>query len=321
MKTIEINEIGKYIDASPVEMNLMFIGDTGIGKTTEIERYCKKKGIYLKTLILSQLDASEALGIPVRVTKNYNGEEISVLDTAIPVWVLELAEHKNAILFLDEFLCAPPSVMNSFLNFLTQKKVKNIDLSHVKIISATNIGHYTYDPDNNILSRFCMFYTVNTTASDFVKDKRINYSYEDINLKEGTLFDVRSLKPRCYYQLSLVKDNTLYYDFYEGFTNSEYVMIHPEKAVNDIFKQYIEKRSSKKEFYISDENIKCLVAVLRTKFSSIRNWNPFLNKLINLEPDTTIKLREALSPNVAKKVKGSENNSEEVATSKIIKSA
>ena len=46
MKTIEVNEIAKYISAAPNEMNLMFIGDTGVGKTTVIENYCKDNGIF-----------------------------------------------------------------------------------------------------------------------------------------------------------------------------------------------------------------------------------------------------------------------------------
>lgn len=301
MKTIEINDMFKYIDAAPIELNLMFVGDTGIGKTMQIEKYCKDRGLYLKTLILSQLDASEALGIPVRVEKEYNGEKVSVLDTAIPLWVLELAEHKDSVLFLDEFLCAQPGVMNSFLNFLTQKKVKNIDLSHVRVIAATNVGHYTYDPDNNILSRFCMFYTVNSSAKDFVNDNRINYSYEDINLREGTLFDVRSLKPRCYYQLSLIKDNTLYYDFYEGFTNSEYVHVHDDEQINLIFKQYVEKVPKKEEFTISDSNIDCLVAVLKEKLPTVSNWKPMCSRLVNLDPMTMNKLMEKLCPATAER--------------------
>lgn len=302
MVEIEINDIAKYIDAAPKEINLMFIGDTGVGKTTAIEDYCKKNNIYLKTLILSQLDASESLGIPVRVEREHNGKIINVLDTAIPSWVLDLEAEKDAILFLDEFLCAQPSVMNSFLNFLSQKRVKDIDLSHVKIIAATNIGHYTYEPDNNILSRFCMFYTVNTTAKDYVNDKRINYHYEDINLREGVLFDIRSLKPRCYYQLSLIKDNELYYDFYEGFTNTEYINIHPDHDINNIFKQYVEREARTNEFTMSDSNIDCLVSVLKNRFKNIRNWNPITNKIENMDPAVVVKIREKLSPNVAKKV-------------------
>ena len=299
MKTIEVNEIAKYISAAPNEMNLMFIGDTGVGKTTVIENYCKDNGIFCKTLILSQLDASEALGIPVKTEREYRGEKLNVLDTAIPNWVIELAEHRNSLLFLDEFLCAQPSVMNAFLNFLTQRKVKNIDLSHVKVVSATNIGHYTYEPDNNILSRFCMFYVVNTTAKLFVNDPRIDYTYQDDNIQEGTIFDYRSLKPRCYYQLSLIEDNNLYYDFYEGFTNSEYIRVHEDEVINDIFKQYVQKVPGKDEFYITDDNILCLVAVLKSRCTTIRSWKPILVRLTKVDIETVNKLMEQLCPTTA----------------------
>ena len=162
MRKIEINQIPEIIDAQPKEMSVLIIGDTGIGKTQVIKKYAEDNNIYLKTLILSQIEASEALGIPVQSKRVYNGKEYSTIETAVPTWVFDLAEHENAMLYLDEFLCAEPAVMNSFLNFITEKRVGDIDLSHVKIVAATNIGNYTYDPDNNILSRFCMFYAVNT---------------------------------------------------------------------------------------------------------------------------------------------------------------
>lgn len=177
MREIEINEIGKIIDAAPLDMNLMFIGDTGIGKTQSIEKYCKERGIYLKTLILSQLEASETLGVPIKGTREFNGETYDVLNTAVPNWVFDLAEHENAMLFLDEFLCAQPGVMNSFLNFFTQKSVEGISLKHVRIVSATNIGNYTFDPGTNILSRFCFFYAGNNSVNEYLNDKRITNRY------------------------------------------------------------------------------------------------------------------------------------------------
>lgn len=306
MKTIEVTDMPKYINASPICMNLLFIGDTGIGKTTVVENMCKESNSYLKTLILSQLDPSEALGIPVKREMEYNGHAISVLDTAIPKWVFDLLEHKdeNPILFLDEFLCAKPGVMNSFLNFLTQKRVGPIDLSFVRVVAATNIGHYTYDPDNNILSRFCMFYTVNTSAGSYVNDYRIDYHYEDINEHAGVIFDTRSLKPRCYEQLSKVTDNNLYYDFYEGFTNTEYVFVYPDKKFNDIFREYVEKVPGKSEFTISASNAKCVAAILKSTNPKLRNWNPVCDKITNMTPEAVKLIRAALSPNVAKKVSG-----------------
>lgn len=230
MYELEINEIGNIIDKAPIGMNLMFVGDTGIGKTTVIENYCKERGIFLKTLILSQLEASETLGIPVKSTREYNGKTYDVLSTALPNWVFELKEHEKAILFLDEFLCAQPSVMNAFLNFLTQKNVNGIDLSHVRVIAATNIGNYTFDPDNNIIARFCWFYTVNTKMNDYINDPRILNNYKDENPRQGVIFNERSLKPRCQEWLASIDTEDLQM-FYEGFTNRKYIVVQDRKSV------------------------------------------------------------------------------------------
>lgn len=289
MKTIEINEIPKYIEATPVEMNLMFVGDTGIGKTTVIERYCAERDIYLKTLILSHLEASEALGIPVRSEREFGGKKYDVLKSAIPEWVFDLAEHKNSILFLDEFLCAQPSTMNSFLNFLTQKKVEGIDLSHVRIIAATNVGNYTFDPDNNILSRFCWFYAENKSVNDFVKDTRIFNDYKDECDKTGVLFEERSLKPRCHEMLSKISDEYLN-DFYTGYTNRIYKIINRNSNVNNIISNYFESVDGN-IWTISDENAKNAAALLKAHFPRVRSWEKTFKEFFNVDVDGLVHLK------------------------------
>lgn len=284
MKEIEINEIPKYIEAAPKEMPLMFIGDTGIGKTQVISEYAKKKGYYFKSLVLSQLRADEALGIPIRTKRVFQGREMDVLTTATPEWVFELAEQEKAMLFLDEFLCTKPDVMNSFLNFLTERKVNGIDLSHVLIVTATNIGKYTYEPDNNILSRFCMFYTVNRTYNEFINDKRIRNNYVDKTPKNHVVFDERSLKPRCHYWLSLIKDDELLPDFYEGFTNmSMEQFFSPNADINRFLNTlYRNQDSDSKYLIINEGNVGLFVQFIKKRFPRIRDCKNMCAKMKNV---------------------------------------
>ena len=263
MKTIEVTDIAKYLDVAPTAMCPMFIGDTGCGKTQTITQYAKDHNLYLKTLILSQLEASETLGIPVQSTREYGGHTYHTIDTAIPAWVFDLAEHQDdgAMLYLDEFLCSEPAVMNAFLNFLTERRVGEIDLSRVKIVAATNIGNYTYEPDNNILSRFCMFYVVNTTFQKYLTKKygkanAIYNNYKDEEEKDSIIFERRSLKPRCQEMLMMLKDKTLLGDFYEGYTNTRYMpMFHGNPKINAIITAYVEFDETRQRWYLPDDSI------------------------------------------------------------------
>ena len=301
MFELEVSRIPEILDAAPTCINVMLVADSGIGKTTQVERYCKERGLYLKTLILSQLEASETLGIPVQAEREWNGVKYPVLKTALPEWLFDLAEHQDgqdpeypngAVLFLDEFLCAQPSVMNAFLNFLTQKRVGNIDLSRVKIIAATNVGNYTFDPDINMLARFCWFYVINTTMNEWLNDKRIINSYHDETERQGVLFDVRSLKPRCQEWLMQVDDDHLQM-FYEGFTNQKYVRIHMDGEINDTISIYFDPIKTT-QFSITDDNIKIAVTLLVKTFTRFRKWSRVMDNFINIDLETRSKLKKAL---------------------------
>lgn len=226
MKTIEVENMIKYVENAPKSMNLLFIGDSGVGKTVIIEKYAKENDIELVTLVLSQLEASETLGVPLKSTHEYKGVVYKTMEQAIPMWVFKLREAidegKEAWLFLDEFLNAQPDTQNAFLNFLSSKKVNGIDLSDIRIVAATNIGEYTFEPSHNILSRFCMFEVINTTYKKYLKSNIRNDYTGIIEDKSSVVFQKRALKPRCEEWLLGIQDKSLLDDYYQGFTNKNY---------------------------------------------------------------------------------------------------
>ena len=284
MFNLEVNRITDIIENCPKEINLMFIGDSGIGKTTMVEKYCKDNGYYLKTLILSQLEPAEALGVPTVTSKFFQGQTLSVMESAIPAWVFDLAVHEKAVLFLDEFLCSEPSVMNSFLNLLSQKRVGNIDLSHVKFIAASNIGKYTFEPDFNILTRFCFFYVINTT---YDTDFPFVYSYKDESSTDGVIFEERRLVPRCASSLKNVPRKYLSM-FYEGFTNSKPILeklsmgLDNSNEISMIVKSYATRHESAdgEEFYVEEELLKALCDHLHGKYANC--YKQVINSIVIL---------------------------------------
>ena len=293
MKTLKLDEVYSVLDAAPIEMNVMLIGDTGIGKTQVIKKYAEERGYFLKTLILSQLEASEALGIPVQSKRTYNGKEFATIETAVPSWVFELAEQEKSMLYLDEFLCAEPSVMNSVLNFLTEKEVNGIDLSHVKVVAATNIGNYTYEPDNNILSRFCMFYVVNNSFDKYLKEKykgskiKINNNYKDEEELEGVIFDPRSLKPRCQEMLYMLNDPSMMPLFFEGYTNRQWMpTFHSNSDIQEIVSEFVKERedaeSESEKYYLDTESYNNLAALLFAKIKGTKKTAEWATKFKNL---------------------------------------
>ena len=285
MKILEINEIPEIIKAAEKStINIMILGDTGVGKTAMVEKFAKDNGFYIKTLILSQLEASESLGIPVQTEEIIDGRKMQVLSTAIPKWVLELKAQKKAILFLDEFLTAPPAVMNAFLNFLSQKTVEGIDLSHVKVIAATNISNYTFDPDYNILSRFAMFYVVNNTFNEYVNDPRIKNDYRDEAELSGILFEERSLKPRCQFQLKDIDDEYLHI-FYEGFTNRELKPIFSKTPEINAAINGIARKNGKGKYCVEDYMLGSLALILVKSMPKIQKWDNRINQIKNLDLD------------------------------------
>lgn len=271
MKVIDVEQIPTYIDEivrSKSNMNIMFISAPGAGKTRVINRWAKDNGYYLKTLILSQLDPAEALGVPVISERTYNGKTYKTMTTAIPEWVFELAEHDKAMVYLDEVLCAQPDMMNSFLNMLSEHRVGDIDLSHVIFVSSTNIvGKYIFDPDQNFIDRFCFFYVKNTTYMDYLNSigNKIPNTYEDDYDMSHEIFSPRPLVPRCQEWLIPI-GGELVGDFYQGFTNRVFIMYHENPYINGLLVGAVGSHGD-----VSDQDAKTIAGSIYLKY---RRANP-----------------------------------------------
>ena len=182
--------------------------------------------------------------------------------------------------------------MNAFLNFITEKNVNGIDLSHVKIVAATNIGNYTYDPDTNILSRFAMFYTVNTNYNKYLKEKyktkAFKGDYKDEEELDGVIFDQRSLKPRCQEMLCLLAKSPNLDKWYQAYTMTPMMPVfHKQEKINNIVKGFVRKDEYTDKWILPDDILEALSGHLFKAVSASKRANivSYASTLDNVQYD------------------------------------
>lgn len=220
--------------ADKYDINLCLVGRIGIGKTLMISEYAKETGKTLHTLILSALSPDESLGIPSKTEIIIGDKVYPVLETVYPAWAVRAAQEEAPLIFMDEILTAPSEVFVSFLNFLTTKKIGDLDLSHAQIVFATNVEADTlsYKLPNNSLDRLAFFeLTYNETSFlDYLEASgTVKISSQIIDKKEigegSYLYEVRDLSPRNFEKINKIAREISIKaagQFVEAFTNKRY---------------------------------------------------------------------------------------------------
>jgi 5-methylcytosine-specific restriction endonuclease McrBC GTP-binding regulatory subunit McrB len=151
---------------------------------------------------------------------------------------------------------------------------------------------YTFDPDFNILTRFCFFYVVNHS---YKKDFPFVYNYVDPSEKEGLIFDKRRLVPRCAESL---RDVPLEYlpAFYQGFTNEDPIMtvissgLKDSARISELVYQFCEKSAEMpgepETLFVTDELLKPMAETLFKEFGQ-RSYNAVIKSIKILDDDQT----------------------------------
>lgn len=115
----------------------MIWGKHGIGKSSIVEQVAKDLGMNCITIMLSQREAVDLLG--VLYTKEDKDLGISVTASHPPDWFVTALKKGNLILFLDEFNLARREVMAASFELVLSKKLNNIQLpDNVFIVCAGN---------------------------------------------------------------------------------------------------------------------------------------------------------------------------------------
>lgn len=119
-------------------------GDVGIGKSTLVERFGRELELPVITVIASQSDPTDFGGMPVQsvasvVSADGIDHEVPTVDYALPDWAAQAFHHGAAVIFLDEFTNASPSVQAAALEVVLNRKVGRVTLPEsVQFVAAAN---------------------------------------------------------------------------------------------------------------------------------------------------------------------------------------
>jgi len=151
-------------------INLCMVSSAGTGKSTIVETFAKELGVHCETLIVSNMESTEIVGIPY-ISKDDSGK--GSLESAKPEWLKNLEKHGgNGILFIDEVSNARPDVQTPLLSMLTARKAGVYDIpKDVQFVFAMNDSISAvdyYEMGEALRDRLC-FVEHTFSKSDFKK--------------------------------------------------------------------------------------------------------------------------------------------------------
>jgi hypothetical protein len=97
---------------------ILALGDPGIGKTSKVKSYCKRRGIELIIVQLGLRDYQDVMGWPFKdpnATFVYQESEFQIMRFAPPDWAAKAAQlsgaHKKVLILFDDVTNASPSTV------------------------------------------------------------------------------------------------------------------------------------------------------------------------------------------------------------------
>lgn len=138
VKAIKLARSGLQDDNKPVA-SMLFVGQTGVGKTEIAKQLASHMGIDLIRFDMSEYSDQTSVNKLIGASSGYVGYEDGGL------LVEEVRKHPNAVLLLDEIEKAHPQVFNVLLQVmdnaeLTDNKGRKADFKNIILIMTSNAG-------------------------------------------------------------------------------------------------------------------------------------------------------------------------------------
>lgn len=168
-KIVDIMNLAYKVNKMGGKFNPLFIGPAGIGKSEIIQAWCNSMELPFLDLRAAYLEAPDVIGFPFR--KEVDGKEVQFYATPA-YWPTE----GEGVVFLDEVNRGNTSVMNTFMQLLTDRKIHDYHLPKGWFIVSA-INPETAENDVNTMdaafrNRFSAFEVEfdKTTFIDYMKD-------------------------------------------------------------------------------------------------------------------------------------------------------
>ncbi|MCH5225216.1 MAG: AAA family ATPase [Muribaculaceae bacterium] len=161
---LSVEQLYETLETTPVNHNILLVGNHGIGKSRIMEEYFTSKGMKVTALFLGQMsDPGDLIGLP-RLN-----EETGKTDFMPPYWFP--TDGVPIVLFLDELNRARPEMLQTVMDLVLNRKLAGRKLPEgSRIISAVNSGeqYQVGELDPALVSRFNV-YELRPTAQDWIK--------------------------------------------------------------------------------------------------------------------------------------------------------
>ena len=108
-------------------MPAVLVGPPGVGKTAKLYELARRMGYELITLVGSQLDPTDIVGLPKGelMGKTEDGKDIYGTVNLSPWWQVQILRNKKVILFLDEMSNTSSATRASMLTMLQSREFPN----------------------------------------------------------------------------------------------------------------------------------------------------------------------------------------------------
>lgn len=155
------------VDANRAEVAVCLLGNPGVGKTSAVEQWARDHGRNVFHYYLAQANPTEITGITMP------DQETGTMVTMDHGKLRSM--RSGDVMFLDEFLQAPPQVMSSALTMVQERRLASgYELPDVVIVACSNPTNAAMQIPMNVRQRF-MFAEVRFDQTQWVRYMALKY--------------------------------------------------------------------------------------------------------------------------------------------------